>query len=291
MSIQYVTGNLLNSDAQALVNTVNCVGVMGKGIALQFKEQFPNNFEQYKIACSNNTITPGQLFCTYDYPTKKTIINFPTKQHWQNPSKLEWIETGLQSLRELLLNMKMSIALPPIGCGNGGLDWKNQVQPLVHKYLDDLDTDIYMYTKEPPEQNTPNLDGLRILVTGGREFNNYSALALALTNLNPIEIIHGAAKGADTFAQKYALAHSITESKHPAQWEKHGKQAGFIRNEQMLLNSSPDIVLAFPGNTGTEHMKNIAHKHGYPVIMSNNTGQLTFDTRIHNMRTSQKYLP
>ena len=263
---------------------------MGKGIAKQFKERFPDNFQQYKTACASNEVQIGKLFCTYDHESKRTIINFPTKKHWQNPSQLEWIEQGLSALRNYLENMGTSIAIPPLGCGNGGLDWHTQVQPLVHQYLADLDMDIEIYADEP-QQVTQHNEGLRILVTGGREYSNFNALALALSNLHPVEIIHGAARGADTLAGQYAKGLNIPVTEYPAQWETHGKSAGFIRNEHMLLHSTPDIVVACPGGNGTNHMKNMAHKHGYPVLLANDDGSVTYDTRIHNMRTSRNVCP
>ena len=289
MALHYLTGNLLDSQAKSIVNTVNCVGVMGKGLAKQFKDRFPNNFQQYKTACTNNQVQIGKLFCTYDHESKRTIINFPTKKHWQNPSQLEWIEQGLKALRNYLENMGTSIAIPPLGCGNGGLDWRTQVQPLVHHYLADLDMDIEIYA--PEADMTQHTEGLRILVTGGREYNNFKAVSLVLSNLSPVEIIHGAARGADTLAGQYAKGLRIPITEYPAQWDKHGKAAGPIRNEHMLLDSTPDIVVAFSGDKGTNHMKNIAHKHGYPVLLGNDDGTITYDTRIHNMRTSRNLCP
>ena len=146
--LHYLKGNLLDSTADALVNTVNTVGVMGKGIALQFKEAFPVNTKKYTDACKTGTLQTGQLLAIKDQNAllgEKLIINFPTKKHWRQPSKYEYIEDGLKSLVELIKkeNIK-SIAIPPLGCGNGGLDW-SRVKQLIEAYLSPLQADVYVY--------------------------------------------------------------------------------------------------------------------------------------------------
>jgi O-acetyl-ADP-ribose deacetylase (regulator of RNase III) len=118
------SGNLLTEDADALVNTVNCVGVMGKGVALQFKEAFPANYTEYKKACDKGLVRPGSMFTVRvgDLINPKYIINFPTKRHWKGKSKMEDIELGLKALRDEVKRLTVkSIAIPPLGCGNGGL--------------------------------------------------------------------------------------------------------------------------------------------------------------------------
>lgn len=141
-------GDLLQSEAEALVNTVNTVGVMGKGIALQFKEAFLNNNKAYIKACKEKELEPGKLLAVWDQNLqlgKKLIINFPTKVHWRQPSRYEYIEKGLVALRELLIREKIkSVAIPPLGSGNGGLDW-TRVRPMIEQSLRDLDTDIIIY--------------------------------------------------------------------------------------------------------------------------------------------------
>ena len=124
--IKYVQGNLLEAETEALVNAVNTVGVMGKGIARIFKEAFPENCRQYEAACKRHEISVGYMFvveqCELLGP--KWIVNFPTKQHWRQPSKLEWIVDGLVDLRKTIVQNRIrSIAVPALGCGNGGLDW------------------------------------------------------------------------------------------------------------------------------------------------------------------------
>lgn len=150
--IKFVTGNLLNANAEALVNTVNTVGVMGKGIALQFKNRFPNNYKVYRDACKNKTFKTGLILSVKegDLLDQKYILNFPTKAHWKSPSKIEYIETGLVALKkEIEILQIKSIAIPPLGCGNGGLDW-SVVKQLMIDELSDLDIEILIY--EPSNQ-------------------------------------------------------------------------------------------------------------------------------------------
>lgn len=146
--INFLTGDLLNANADALVNTVNTVGVMGKGIALQFKEAFPYNNKKYVIACKNKELEPGNLLAVWDSNLlygKKLIVNFPTKTHWRQPSKYEYIEKGLIALKELIKKEGIkSIAIPPLGAGNGGLDWE-KVKPMITDALHDLSIDIQVY--------------------------------------------------------------------------------------------------------------------------------------------------
>lgn len=145
--IKYIKGNLLQAKTHALVNTVNTVGVMGKGIALQFKEQFPANFKAYSDACKNGKIGIGKLF-VFEESTlngKKIIINFPTKTEWYKKSQYSYIEEGLKDLVRIIEEYKLeSIALPPLGCGNGGLDW-GKVKALIENYLANLSIEIIVY--------------------------------------------------------------------------------------------------------------------------------------------------
>ncbi len=145
--ITYKTGNLLDAPVQALVNTVNTVGVMGKGIALQFKNTFPENARVYTEAVKEGKVKLGEVLVVPVNPigTVKYIINFPTKGHWRYPSKLAWIQSGLEDLKQKLQEYNIaSVALPPLGCGNGGLNW-DEVKPVIENALKDLQTDIIVY--------------------------------------------------------------------------------------------------------------------------------------------------
>src|ERR1035437_6468076 len=139
--ITFIEGNLLKAEAEALVNTVNTVGVMGKGIALMFKEAFPENFRAYEDAWKRGALQVGRMFVTESSRLEgpRWIINFPSKKHWRQPSKLEWITEGLVDLRRVVEEKGIrSIALPPLGCGNGGLDWSD-VRPEIECALGPLD--------------------------------------------------------------------------------------------------------------------------------------------------------
>lgn len=141
-----------------LVNTVNTVGVMGKGIALQFKDEFPHNYAVYVETCRKGELSPGTLLTVKDWSPRygeKTIVNFPTKVHWRNPSKYEYILRGLMALREFIISNKVeSISIPPLGCGNGGLDW-GRVKPMIVEVLSGLQTMIHIYE--------PNTDVAHVL--------------------------------------------------------------------------------------------------------------------------------
>ena len=149
--IEAVKGNLLKADAEALVNTVNCIGVMGKGIALQFKQAFPNNFDAYQKACKTGEVKPGAMFVfkTGSMFIPKYIINFPTKRHWRDNSKADDIETGLDALVQEIKQLNIqSIAMPPLGCGLGGLNW-NIVRPMIEKAFEVLpEVRVLLYAPE-----------------------------------------------------------------------------------------------------------------------------------------------
>src|SRR5713226_9507439 len=124
--IEVTHGDLLTADAEALVNTVNCVGIMGRGIALQFKNAFPANFKAYAAACRRGEVQPGRMFVfeTGTFTNPQYIINFPTKRHWRGKSRLEDIEAGLKGLAGEIRDREIrSIAIPPLGSGLGGLNW------------------------------------------------------------------------------------------------------------------------------------------------------------------------
>lgn len=151
MAIQYTTGNLLKSKAEALVNTVNCEGYMGKGIAYQFKLAYPLNNVDYIKACKNGNLSIGHIH--YFKENNKLIFNFPTKDKWRAKSKIEYIEQGLDNLIELILELNIkSIAIPPLGSGNGGLNW-NDVKNLIETKLSPISNMLDIYIYEPSNIN------------------------------------------------------------------------------------------------------------------------------------------
>lgn len=146
--IRYIEGNILESNAEALVNTVNTVGVMGKGLALQFKKEFPKNFKIYQRACTEKNFGIGDLIISEEESLlygKKTIIDLPTKTDWRKPSEYSYIESGLKKLANVVQEKGIkSIAVPSLGTGHGGLDW-NKVKKLIEVNLSTLDADIQVY--------------------------------------------------------------------------------------------------------------------------------------------------
>lgn len=154
-------GNLLKAEAEALVNTVNTVGVMGKGIALQFREAYPENYKAYKSACNKGDVQIGKMYIyfTNQLDNPKYIINFPTKNHWREKSKLSDLELGLIDLKNIIKKYEIkSIAIPPLGCGSGGLNWKD-VKKLITRELQVLEnTEILLF--EP--KGSPDVDDIPV---------------------------------------------------------------------------------------------------------------------------------
>lgn len=162
--IELMQGNILKADAEALVNTVNCVGVMGKGIALQFKKAFPENFRAYEAACRRKEIQPGRMFVfeTRQIVNPLFIINFPTKRHWRDRSRYDDIAEGSRALaEELVIRNILSIAIPPLGCGLGGLDWRRvrSILKETFSFLPDVRVMVYEPKGPPAEDDMPVRSG------------------------------------------------------------------------------------------------------------------------------------
>jgi O-acetyl-ADP-ribose deacetylase (regulator of RNase III) len=170
--IRFTHGDILKADAEALVNTVNCVGVMGRGIALQFKNAFPANFRAYAAACDRREVLPGHMFVfdTGELTWPRYIINFPTKRHWRGKSRIEDIEAGLPELvAEIRKRNIRSIAVPPLGSGLGGLDW-TRVRPLIERALAEI-PDVEAIVFEPgggPDDGRANRSSDVPKMTAGR---------------------------------------------------------------------------------------------------------------------------
>lgn len=147
--IEYIEGDIFESPAQVIVNTVNTVGVMGKGLALSFKQRYPNMFYRYKTICEKHLLTVGKLMLFYE--ADHWLLLFPTKENWRNPSKLEYIEKGLMKFVQTYAEKNItSIAFPRLGCGNGELNWY-EVKPLMERYLKKLPIDVYIYLGKNPD--------------------------------------------------------------------------------------------------------------------------------------------
>jgi O-acetyl-ADP-ribose deacetylase (regulator of RNase III) len=148
--IFFTQGNLVTSHLDAITNTVNCVGVMGKGLALQFKTHHPDNFQAYAKACSQGLVRPGKMFIfSTGKPAPRFIVNFPTKRHWRDGSRLEDIASGLKALKEDIVELGVtSIGIPPLGCGCGGLDWA-VVREMIEEELTELDCMVSVFGEGP----------------------------------------------------------------------------------------------------------------------------------------------
>ena len=189
--IKFTAGNLLDAKAEALVNTVNAVGVMGKGIALMFKEAFPENFRIYQAACEAGDVRPGRMLITEREDLMngpKWIINFPTKQHWRHPSRMEWIIDGLEDLKRVITEKGIrSVALPPLGSGNGGLEWKD-VRTHVETALSAMPgVDFIVYEPTSQYQNVATRKGVEKLTPAraliAELVRRYSVLGMECTLL------------------------------------------------------------------------------------------------------------
>jgi len=146
--IEFQKGDILQADVEALVNTVNCVGIMGRGIALQFRKEFPENYEEYRRVCDRGELRPGKMFVfrLNQLQNPRYVINFPTKRHWKGKSRIEDIEAGLEALVEEIRGRGIkSVAVPPLGCGLGGLRW-SQVRAMIEEafsHLPDIEVLVY----------------------------------------------------------------------------------------------------------------------------------------------------
>lgn len=171
-TIEYKTGDMFEEPTEAIVNTVNCVGVMGKGIALEFRRRWPENYRAYKKLCDAKQLMPGRMFVFDNHDLfsdgkHKYLINFPTKQHWRSKSKIEYIRDGLDDLvRQLRILEIASVALPQLGCGNGGLEW-SEVRPLIEERLAELpEVRFVVFAPEPDNLGHEHDVPPRSLTTG-----------------------------------------------------------------------------------------------------------------------------
>ena len=231
--IRYTQGNLLMAAAEALVNTVNEKGVMGKGIALMFKETFPESARAYENASRRGEVHVGKVFVTEQTgPGPRWIIHFPTKKHWRNPSKLEWVREGLQDLVRIISTLRIhSIALPPLGTGNGKLDWQ-LVRGEIEAAMGDLpEVDILVFEPTSAYFNVPKQSGVESLTPAraliAELVRRYSILGLDCTNLEVQKLAW--------FLQRAILAMKLKDPLHlEFKADKYGPYADRLRH---LLNS------------------------------------------------------
>lgn len=197
--VELKKGDILKEETEAVVNTVNTKGVMGKGIALQFKERFPENYKLYKKACETGDVETGKMFVTETglLLNPRYIINFPTKKHWKNPSKLEYIHEGLKDLVRVIRDKNInSISIPPLGCGNGGLGW-SEVRPAIEKALSNIPSlQIVLYEpsnivykkKERKPKKKANVTPVRAMFLS--IFEKYKELGFQLSFIEAHKLIY-----------------------------------------------------------------------------------------------------
>lgn len=209
-------GNLLEANAEALVNTVNCTGFMGKGIALQFKQAFPENFDAYLRACRAREVQPGRMFTfeTGMMTNPRYIVNFPTKRDWRGKSCLEDIECGLRALIDEVRRLDIrSIAVPPLGCGLGGLAWST-IRPLIEKAFAALpDVEVMLFSpsgapeakKMPVRTSVPGMTMARPLLV--KLMDRYASMAYRLTLLEIQKLAYFLQEAGEPLRLKYEAGH------------------------------------------------------------------------------------
>ncbi len=231
--MRFTIGNILESEAEALVNTVNTEGVMGKGIALQFKVLFPHNYKVYREACKKGEVQIGKILAVQDkslFGGEKTIINFPTKTSWRKPSEYSYIVEGLKDLRRIIEESQIkSIAIPPLGAGNGGLDWE-KVKGLIQEHLGNLTSDILVY--EPNAIIKEKLKKERVKLTPARAM----LLAVLFDLVRSGEFVSEfASEKIAYFLQKFG-AHDELKLKFEENF--YGPYSGKVRHVLYHLNGS-----------------------------------------------------
>lgn len=214
--IEIAKGNILEADAEALVNTVNCVGFMGKGIALQFKQAYPANFKAYEAACHAGEVVPGRMFI-FDNGrliNPRYIINFPTKRHWRGKSRIGDIRSGLKALIADVRRLGIhSIAIPPLGCGLGGLNWR-EVRPMIEEAFSEV-PDVRMLLFEPagaPEAKSMPVGTTRPHMTPARALfvklmDAYAALEYSRTLLEVQKLAYFLQEAGEPLRLKYEAGH------------------------------------------------------------------------------------
>jgi O-acetyl-ADP-ribose deacetylase (regulator of RNase III) len=255
--IKFVEGNLLEAPTEALVNTVNEVGVMGKGIALMFSEAFPENAKAYVAACEKHRVHVGHMFVTENKELvhPRWIVNFPTKKHWRGDSRIEWIREGLQDLLRVIRKKKIrSIALPPLGCGNGGLDWLD-VRKEIETVLESLrDVEVLVYTPTRTYQNVSKKEGLEKLTPAraliAELVRRYAVLGLECTNLEVQKLAWFLQSSIRALRLKDPLDLRFTPSKYGPYAERlrhllNGLDGSYLHSAKRLSDAGPFDLIWF----------------------------------------------
>jgi O-acetyl-ADP-ribose deacetylase (regulator of RNase III) len=255
--IRYTQGNLLEAPTEALVNTVNEVGVMGKGIALMFKEAFPKNAEAYVEACKDGGVRVGQMFVTENKQVihPHWIINFPTKKDWRGRSRLEWIQAGLKDLVRVIETKRIrSIALPPLGCGNGGLDWGAVRGEIEAAFAEIPGLEVVVYEPTRSYQNVSKKAGFDKLTPAraliGELVRRYAVLGLECTNLEVQKLAWFLQKSIRTLGLKDPLDLRFTAKKYGPYAERlrhllNALDGSYLHCDKRLSDAGPFDLIWF----------------------------------------------
>lgn len=272
--IRYTTGNLLDADAEALVNTVNTVGVMGKGIALMFKERFPDIFHAYKTACDRGDVQVGRMFVT---PTGELggpqwVVHFPTKKHWRPPSKLAWIDEGLADLRRVILEKDIqSVALPPLGSGNGKLDWLD-VKPLIEQHLGGLEgVDVLVFEPTRAYHNVSKTTGVEKLTPSraliAEMVRRYEILGLDCSILEIQKLAWVLEQIIERLGMKDPLKLQFTADKYGPYSDRlrhllNALDGSYLHCEKRIADASPLDVIRFAPSHASKITTYFRHEEG-----------------------------
>ncbi|MBI4337883.1 MAG: macro domain-containing protein [Chloroflexi bacterium] len=275
--ITYVVCDLFLSPARVLVNTVNTVGVMGKGIAKEFKQIYPDMFKQYQLLCERGRFDIGKLWL-YKTPNK-WVLNFPTKRYWRQPSRTEYIEAGLLKFAATYHQYGITdISFPLLGCGNGELDWETQVQPVMERYLQPLPIVVYIHlvhVRDPfaPEQR--NVDAIKQWLRGEPEslafaevWEDLQAALPAHTNLISLDTNERFCAEVDHAGENVLVHSARKEITLPAEafmdlWQQL-RQAGFVTSDGLPsgLDRVANYVVAIMSRLPYVRPVQIANQHG-----------------------------
>ncbi|PHR61334.1 MAG: Appr-1-p processing protein [Robiginitomaculum sp.] len=255
--IKFTTGNLLKADVEAVVNTVNTVGVMGKGIALMFKEAFPANFDAYFKACKAKQVKTGTMFVTENLQLMgpRWIINFPTKTHWRVKTKLEWVESGLIDLVRVIENRDIkSIAIPPLGCGNGGLDWST-VRPMIFSALEPIQgVEIVVFEPTGKYQNVAKRTGVKKLTPAralvAEMVRRYALLGIECSILEVQKLGWFLERGARLIGKEGSLNFEFSANKYGPYSERmrhllDSLDGSYLNCDKRLGDAGPNDLISF----------------------------------------------
>lgn len=270
--ITYVKGDIFSSPSQIIVNTVNTVGVMGKGIALEFKNKYPDMFQRYKTLCEEEKFDIGNLILWKS--SEKWVLLFPTKKHWRSPSKIEYIEEGLKKVVENWDKLgTSSIAFPKLGCGNGGLTWE-EVRPLMEKYLNPLPLQILVYvdTYNNVKHECENVIEIEKWLSGEAILEGYEKFRIQMRNCiaydNEVELSSGKYFMKEENGIIYINENSVDEKLICGFWN-------WVKDIGIIVPK--DIPVEFEGISDV--MLSIMHKLNYVSEIIISDDGINFDTK------------